>query len=105
MDTELKIERVKLAENMVTGVQYLSRRSVLDELSNDSPYLALKTTEPVYGSLDIDWIKIDQVGQCPSFSSKQYFSAIQKALLSCYLPGKTQLIFLVNGDGEKLISI
>lgn len=102
MDTELKIERVKLAENMVTGVQYLSRRSVLDELSNDSPYLALKTTEPVYGSLDIDWIKIDQVGQCPSFSSKQYFSAIQKALLSCYLPGKTQLIFLVNGDGEKV---
>lgn len=102
MNTELKIERVKLAENMVAGVQYLSKRSVLDELSTNTPYLTLKTSNPIYDNLDIDWIKIDQVGQCPSFSSKQYFSAIQKALLSCYLPGKAQLIFLVNGDGEKV---
>lgn len=44
------------------------------------------------------WIEISQIGKPVDNSAEKCFTAIQKILMASFLPAKTQLIFLVNGD-------
>lgn len=44
------------------------------------------------------WLKISQVGRPLEDSPEKCFTAIQKILTSCFLPNKTQLIFIVRGN-------
>lgn len=105
METELskriKVERKDIAENLIAGVQYLTNRDVLQDIADIDSLISLVTTRES-DSNTIDWIKINQVGVCHDFTSHQYFTAIQKILYSLHLPGKTQLIYLIYGDGEKI---
>jgi len=45
------------------------------------------------------WIKITQVGKPLGDKTEDCFTAIQKILLSCFLPKQTQLLFLIINDG------
>lgn len=99
---ELTISRVQLAENLVAGVQYLSKRGVLAEISTDNPLLSMNCEENRFINNPVEWVKIEQVGVCSNNTSHQYYTAIQKALFSCHRPDKSQLIYMIHGDGEKI---
>ena len=101
-DNQITVSRVKLAENLVEGIQYLSRRDVLSEISSSNSLLTLSCSEARYKNSSIEWMKIEQVGVCHDYSKHQYFSAIQKALFSCHKPDYSQIIFMIHGDGEKI---
>ena len=101
-EKELTISRVQLAENLVAGVQYLSQRGVLAEISADNPLLSMTCEENRFINNPVEWVKIEQVGVCSNNTSHQYYTAIQKALFSCHRPDKSQLIYMIHGDGEKI---
>lgn len=101
-DNQITVSRVKLAENLVEGIQYLSRRDVLSEISAGNSLLTLSCREARYKNSSIEWMKIEQVGVCHDYSKHQYFSAIQKALFSCHKPDYSQIIFMIHGDGVKI---
>ena len=98
----LSIPKVTVAENLVAGVQYLSKRDILTDISTVDSQIALSCKEARYLDYPIEWVKIGQVGVCHEFSCHQYYSAIQKALFSCHNPETIQIIFMVRGDGEKI---
>lgn len=99
---EISISRVKLAENLVEGVQYLSKRGVLAEISANNPSFSLTCLSPQYSNSAVEWLKVEQVGICHEYTSHQFYSVIQKALFSCHQPGNVQIIFMIYGDGEKV---
>lgn len=101
-ENQITISRIKLAENLVEGIQYLSKRDVLAEISAYNSLLSLSCKEARYKNSSIEWMKIEQVGVCHDYSKHQYFSAIQKALFSCHKPDYSQIIFMIHGDGEKI---
>lgn len=41
----ITVSRIQLAENLIKGVQYLSRREVLNELSSDNSSFTLTCNE------------------------------------------------------------
>lgn len=96
------VDRARLAETLVTGVQYLSRREVLSDIASEGTMMELSCREPKYVNNSIEWMKIEQVGLTPGLSSHMYYSAIQKALFSCHKPDQLQVIFMIHGDGEKI---
>ena len=97
-----EISRVKLAENLVSGVQYLSKRELLAEYSANNSLISLGCKDASFINSSIEWMKIEQVGICSNYSTHQYFSAIQKVLFSCHRPERSQIIFMLNGDGDKI---
>lgn len=99
---EINISRTKLAENLVAGVQYLSRRDVLSDISSSSSMMSLTCEMPKYDNNVIEWTKIEQVGITSDYSVHKSYAAIQKALLSCHQSNQKQVIFLIHGDGEKI---
>lgn len=98
----ITVPKVTVAENLVAGVQYLSKRDILTDISTVDSQIALSCKEARYLDYPIEWVKIGQVGVCHEFSCHQYYSAIQKALFSCHNPETFQIIFMVRGDGEKI---
>ena len=48
---------------------------------------------------DAQWIAITQVGRPLKDNAEFCFTAMQKILYSCFLPKKTQLLFLITNDG------
>ena len=48
---------------------------------------------------EASWIEVQQIGKPLEKSSESCFTAIQKILYSCFLPKKSQLLFLITGDG------
>ena len=57
----ITVSRIQLAENLIKGVQYLSRREVLNELSSDNSSFTLTCNESPFQNSLVDWIKIDRV--------------------------------------------
>lgn len=98
----ITIEKAILAETLVTGVQYLSRREVLSDIASEGTMMELSCREPRYADNPIEWMKIEQVGLTPNLSAHMYYTAIQKALFSCHKPDQIQIIFMIHGDGEKI---
>ena len=78
LDNQITISRVKLAENLVEGIQYLSRRDVLAEVSTGNSLLSLSCKEARYKNSSIEWMKIEQVGICHDYSKHQYFSLFRR---------------------------
>lgn len=97
-----EIAKVKVAENLVDGVKYLSKRDILTDIAMVESEISLRFKDANYKGCPIRWINIGQVGKCHEFNSSHYFSAIQKVLLSSHLPNTFQLVFMIYGNGEKL---
>jgi len=92
--------KILAANGIAQSLSFTSERKYLNNISgnsNDSIYLEL-----VSRKLDLPtspyWIKISQVGKPIDDSAEKCFTAIQKILNTCFLPTKTQLIFLVHGE-------
>lgn len=99
---QIPIPKVKVAENLVEGVKYLAKRDILADISMRESEFALVCRDAKYLEYPIKWMKIGQVGLCHEFTSHQYYSAIQKVLLSCHKPNSFQFVYMIYGDGEKL---
>lgn len=99
---QISIPKVKVAENLVEGVKYLANREILADISMPNSKFALSCKVARYLNSPIEWVKIGQVGLCHEFTSHQYYSAIQKVLLSCHKPDSFQFVYMIYGDGEKL---
>lgn len=96
------IPKVRVAENLVEGVKYLAKRDILADISMRESEFALACRDAKYLDYPVEWVKIGQVGLCHEFTSHQYYSAIQKVLLSCHKPDSFQFVYMIYGDGEKL---
>lgn len=99
---QITIPKVKVAENLVEGVKYLAKREILADISMRESEFALACMDAKYLDYPIEWVKIGQVGLCHEYTSHQYYSAIQKVLMSCHKPNSFQFVYLIYGDGEKL---
>lgn len=93
--------KVLAANGIAQSLSFSMERKYLDGISSVSKpiHLELGTkhtdlpTEPY-------WIKISQIGRPTDDSAEKCFTAIQKILTTCFMPHKTQLIFVVRGkDG------
>ena len=62
----------------------------------------VKVKTGITGSLQPQWIKIDQIGKPLKDNLEECFSSIQKILASFHMPGKIQLLFLVNSTAGEI---
>lgn len=99
---QITIPKVKVAENLVEGVKYLAKRDILADISMRESEFELVCKDAKYLNCPIEWLKIGQIGLCHEYTCHQYYSAIQKVLLSCHKPDSFQFVYMIYGDGEKL---
>lgn len=91
--------KVLAANGIAQSLSFTSERKYLNNINSSSYPFALELaskrndlpTSPY-------WIKISQVGKPIDDSAEKCFTAIQKILSACFMPAKTQLIFLVHGE-------
>lgn len=91
--------KILAANGIAQSLSFTSERKYLNDITaNSSPmYMELATRRKDLPSSPY-WIKITQVGKPMDDSAEKCFTAIQKILTACFLPSKTQLIFLVHGE-------
>lgn len=91
--------RVLAANGIAQSLSFTSERKYLDGISASSSPMHLELCSM---RLDLPhapyWIKISQIGKPLDDSAEMCFTAIQKILTACFLPTKTQLIFLIHGE-------
>ena len=91
--------KVLAANGIAQSLSFTSERKYLNNINGKSFPLMLELTSK---RLDLPtapyWIKISQVGKPIDDSAEKCFTAIQKILTACFMPTKTQLIFLVHGE-------
>lgn len=91
--------KVLAANGVAQSLAFTSERKYLNGISASSSPFSL---ELVSKRVDLPsvpfWIKITQVGKPVDNSAEMCFSAIQKILTACHMPGKTQLVFVVHGE-------
>lgn len=97
-------EARRLASNGVAqSLSFTMERKYLNIAKTNSKPFSLEV--PNWHKMDLPaapfWIKISQIGKPLENSAENCFTAIQKILSSCFVPHKTQLLFLVHGvSGE-----
>lgn len=88
------------ANGVAQSLSFTAERKYLSVVTADSAVLHLEV--PKYHRIDSPaapfWIKINQVGHPLEDSPERCFTAIQKILTSCFIPHKTQLIFIVRSE-------
>ena len=91
--------KVLAANGIAQSLSFTSERKYLNDINGKSFPLMLELASK---RLDLPtapyWIKISQVGKPIDDSAEKCFTAIQKILTACFMPTKTQLIFLVHGE-------
>ena len=97
--------KVLAATAMANSIRYMSNREYLNELPTTSCQnhytLGDGPNDSILNQSHIRWIKVEQIGKHADDSHK-CFSAMQKILFSCHDSQRKQIIFLVNGDGNKV---
>lgn len=91
--------KILAANGIAQSLSFTSERKYLNNITCNSSPLNL---ELVSRKIDLPsspfWIKISQVGKPIDDSAEKCFTAIQKILNACFMPSKTQLIFLIHGE-------
>lgn len=85
--------RLMAANNLAMSLSLCTERKYLDTRNTKIKYVA---EDILLGTHDACWIKILQVGRPLSDATEDCFTAMQKILGSCFLPERTQLLFLVK---------
>ena len=85
--------RLMAANNLATSLSFCTERKYLEAGNSQVQYVA---DDVLQGTLATFWIKLQQVGKPLSDSTEDCFTAMQKILSSCFLPERTQLIFLLK---------
>lgn len=89
--------RAVAATALADSLSYQMERKYLQKITE-------KTLEEIHlhkgsnsESIEIQWLKITQVGRPLEKTVESSFSAIQKILYSCFLPSESRLLFLIVG--------
>ena len=94
--------KMQTATAMAQTLSFSFERKYLETFSsvgtNDVQLFHLKEIATSAKS-DAQWIAITQVGRPLKDNAEFCFTAMQKILYSCFLPKKTQLLFLITNDG------
>ena len=85
--------RLMAANNLAQALSFCTERKYLEVGNSQVQYVA---KDVLQGTLPAHWIKLRQVGKPLSDSTEDCFTAMQKILSSCFLPRRTQLIFLLK---------
>ena len=89
--------KILAANGIAQSLSFTTERKYLNVTTATSSPFRLEV--PAYHRTDAPgvpfWHKISQVGRPLEDSPEKCFTAIQKILTSCFLPNKTQLIFIV----------
>lgn len=95
--------RMLAANGVAQSLSFTSERKYLNVVTANSNPLCLEV--PKNHRIDYPaapfWLKITQIGRPLEDSPERCFTAIQKVLTACFLPRKTQLIFIVRGQEGK----
>lgn len=91
--------KVLAANGIAQSLSFTTERKYLHNISGISSPFALESpsqktdvpTQPM-------WIQITQVGKPVNNDAEKCFTAIQKILSTCFIPGKVQLIFLIHSE-------
>lgn len=89
--------KMMAANGIAQSLSYTTERKYLNGISSQSSPFFLEATNRIDLPSEPYWIKISQVGKPIEESAEKCFSAIQKVLISTFIPYKAQLIFLVSG--------
>lgn len=96
------IAKILAANGIAQSLSYTMGRKYLNGINSNSYPLRI---EPAVQRKDTPstpyWIKIAQVGKSVVSNAEESFTAIQKILTACFIPCKTQLIFVVHGEKGK----
>ena len=91
--------KILAANGIAQSLAFTTERKYLNGINAFSGPLTLElATRRSDLPADPYWIRITQVGKPLDNSSEHCFTAIQKILTACFIPNKTQLIFLVHGE-------
>lgn len=91
--------KILAANGIAQSLSFTSERKYLNNISANSFPLHLELMSKRHDLPSAPyWIKISQVGKPINDSAEQCFTAIQKILTACFMPTKTQLIFIVHGE-------
>ena len=97
--------RLMAANNLAKALSFCTERKYLETGNSQVQYVA---EDVLQGTLPAHWIKLRQIGKPLSDSTEDCFTAMQKILSSCFLPRRTQLIFLLkceNGVSSLYIGV
>lgn len=89
------------ADAVAQSLTFSTERKYLSGINKNSSPFCLSLAPRSYTPSAPSWIRISQVGKSISNNAEQCFSAIQKILTSCFIPNKSQLIFVIHSkDGN-----
>lgn len=86
------------ADAVAQSLTFSTERKYLYGIKRNSAPFYLSLAQRSYTPPAPCWIRISQVGKPISDNAEQCFSAIQKILASCFIPNKSQLIFIIHGN-------
>lgn len=92
--------KILAANGIAQSLSFTAERKYLNVVTADSSplYLEVPEVHRIDNPSSPFWLKISQVGRPLEDSPERCFTAIQKILTSCFMPCKTQLIFIVRGN-------
>lgn len=108
MDDKLKISdqqfdpiaRVLAANAMAQSLSFCTERKYLDTIDEYNSGFQIVGYPEKNINKEPYWIKISQIGKPLNDKIEDCFTAIQKILHSCFLPYRSQLIFLVHNENK-----
>lgn len=92
------VARVLAANAMAQSLSFTMERKYLESIDSSKDTFSLVSQHRTDSPVVPYWIEIKQVGRPLNDNIGNCFTAIQKILTSCFLPYKSQLVFLVNGE-------
>lgn len=92
------VARVLAANAMAQSLSFTMERKYLESIDSSKDTFSLVSQHRTDSPVVPYWIEIKQVGRPLNDNTGNCFTAIQKILTSCFLPYKSQLVFLVNGE-------
>ncbi len=93
--------KVLVANVVAQSLSFTMERKYLNEINKEGRTDAGFKLESIHlfdSPLAPYWIEIERIGKPLDNNVENCFSAIQKILSACFLPKKTQLIFLVHTE-------
>lgn len=92
------VAKILAANGIAQSLSFLMERKYLQEIHNNSYSFSLDKPKKLDSPSMPFWIQISQVGKPLDENTENCFTAIQKVLTTCFIPGTVQLLFLVNNE-------
>lgn len=92
------VARILAANAVAQSLSFTMERKYLEGIDSSKETFHLVSQHRTDSPVIPYWIEINQIGKPLDDSVENCFTAIQKILTSCFLPNKSQLVFLVHSE-------